>query len=74
MGMSGEGMCERPAAAWRPLDASQLVERLHEAKALLEQAAVVAAASDGGRLTAMAELQQRLEEERRANAKRRRYR
>lgn len=61
-------------ASWEPLDASGLVERLREAQSLLERAAAVAAAEDGARLTAMAELQRRLEEERRADPRRRRYR
>jgi hypothetical protein len=64
---------QRPAG-WTGLDATGLVERLREAAALLEQAAAVAAAGDGGRLAAMAELQRRLEEDRHADARRRRYR
>ncbi|GAA3389433.1 hypothetical protein [Cryptosporangium minutisporangium] len=65
---------KRENAGWRPFDPAQLVERLAQAKALLESAAVAAAADDGARLTAMAELQRRLEEERHVDANRRRYR
>jgi len=59
---------------WAPLDAAGLIERLAQAQALLEQAATVAAAGDGARLAAMAELQHRLGEERHDHAHRRRYR
>ncbi|MGS2617467.1 hypothetical protein ACVCAH_23515 [Micromonospora sp. LZ34] len=59
---------------WQRMDASGLIERLTQAQALLQQAAVVTAASDGARLTAMAELQRRLGEERHVDAHRRRYR
>lgn len=59
---------------WQPLDLSGLVARLEEAKALLEQAAALAAVHDAGRVTAMAELQRRLAEESRADAQRQRYR
>lgn len=51
-------------ARWAPLDLSGLVARLEEAKALLEQAAVLAAAQDSARLAAMADLQRRLAGER----------
>jgi hypothetical protein len=63
-----------PEPGWAPLDAAGLIGRLTEAQALLEQAAVVAAAGDGARLAAMAELQRRLGEERRDDTHRRRYR
>jgi hypothetical protein len=59
---------------WQPLDFSGLVDRLQEAKALLEQAAALAAVHDAGRLTAVSELQRRLAEEDHADAHRRRYR
>jgi hypothetical protein len=60
--------------SWQPLDFSGLVQRLEEAKALLEQAAAVAAVQDGGRLTAVTELQRRLAEEHHGDRNRRRYR
>ncbi|SDZ14954.1 hypothetical protein SAMN05444365_10630 [Micromonospora pattaloongensis] len=59
---------------WHRMDPSGLIERLTQAQALLQQAAVVAAATDGARLSAMAELQRRLGEERHDDAHRRRYR
>jgi hypothetical protein len=61
-------------SSWQPLDMSRLVQRLEEAKALLEQAAVLAAAQDAGGLTAVAELQRRLAEEHHADPQRRPYR
>jgi hypothetical protein len=61
-------------SSWQPLDMTRLVQRLEEAKALLEQAAVLAAARDAGRLTAVAELQRRLAEEDHADTQRRPYR
>jgi hypothetical protein len=63
-----------PAARWTPLDATALVARLEEAKALLEQAVAVAAAQDGGRVTPLVELQRRLVEDTRGDDDRRRYR
>lgn len=59
---------------WEPLDFTGLIERLEEAKGLLEQAATLAAAHDGGRITAVAELHRRLAEDDHADAYRRRYR
>lgn len=61
-------------SAWQPLDFSRLIERLEEAKALLEQAATLAAVQDAGRLTAVSELHRRLAEENHADADRQRYR
>lgn len=61
-------------SAWQPLDFSRLIERLEEAKALLEQAAALTAVQDAGRLTAVSELQRRLAEDNHADAHRRRYR
>jgi hypothetical protein len=61
-------------SSWQPLDAARLVERLEEAKALLEQAAALAAARDANRLTAASELQRRLVEEDHVDPHRRPYR
>jgi hypothetical protein len=61
-------------SSWQPLDLSRLTERIEEARDLLQQAAAVAAAQDGARLAAVAELHRRQGEERRADPHRRRYR
>jgi hypothetical protein len=62
------------SSEWAPLDFSGLIQRLEEAKSLLEQAAALAAVADAGRLTAVSELHRRLAEDDRADAHRRRYR
>lgn len=59
---------------WEPLDLSGLIERLGDARALLEQAATLAAAHDSGRITTLAELHRRLAQDDHAHAHRRRYR
>ena len=62
------------SATWNPLDLSNLIERLEQAKALLEQAAALAAVHDADQLTAVTELHRRLNEEGRADPHGRRYR
>lgn len=64
----------RSSSDWQPLDFSRLIDRLEEAKGLLEQAAAVAAVHDAARLTAVSELHRRLSEEDDGDANRRRYR
>jgi hypothetical protein len=58
---------------WKPLDLSNLVDKLTEAKTLLEQAAALAAAREGDKVRTMAELQRSKVEETQSGG-RRRYR
>jgi hypothetical protein len=60
---------------WQTFDLSGLAGRLAQARALLEQAAELAATQDAARLATMAHLQERLGKERDAHDPgRRRYR
>lgn len=59
---------------WTELDMSGLINRLEQARTLLEQAAALTAADDAGRVAAVTELQRRLAEERHDNPNRRRHR
>lgn len=52
---------------WEPIDASSYIERLEQAKALLEQASVLAAAQESARVAPLVELQRRLAEEQRGH-------
>lgn len=58
---------------WKPLDLSNLVDKLTEAKTLLEQAAALAAAREGDKVRTMTELQRSKAEEAQSGG-RRRYR
>jgi len=58
---------------WKPLDLSNLVDKLTEAKTLLEQAAALAAAREGDKVRTMAELQRSKVKEAQSGG-RRRYR
>ncbi len=65
------------SARWQRMDLSNLVDRLEQARVLLEQAAAMVAVQDVSRVAPMAELQRRLAEEqedRHGHADRRRYR
>ena len=63
------------SAQWKPLGLHGLIERLTEAKGLLEQAAALAAARDAERVRALAELQRQANQERASGGPaRRRYR
>jgi hypothetical protein len=65
----------RTRADWQAFDLSGLAGRLEQARALLEQAAALAATQDAGRITAMTHLQEQLGRERDAHDNgRRRYR
>jgi hypothetical protein len=48
---------------WKPLGLDGLIDRLTEAKALVEQAAALAAATDAERVRALAELQRQTNQE-----------
>jgi hypothetical protein len=63
------------SSQWRPAGLQGLIDRLSEAKDLLEQAAALAAARDAERVRALAELQRQANQEQ-ANgpSARRRYR
>jgi hypothetical protein len=55
------------APRWQPLDTSTYIDRLEQAKALLAQAAQLAAAQDAARVAPLVELQRRLTEEQRGH-------
>jgi hypothetical protein len=59
---------------WQPWNLDALRARLVEVKDLLEQAAVVGAVQDAGRLEAMARLAQKTRENDDGRRRRRRYR
>ena len=59
---------------WTPIDAGSYIERLEQVKALLEQAAVLAATTEAARIGPLVELQHRLAEEGRGNPHRRPHR
>ncbi len=62
-------------ASWQTFDLSGLAGRLEQARALLEQAAALAATQDAARIATMTHLQERLGRERDAHDRsRRRYR
>jgi hypothetical protein len=48
-------------ASWQPFDLSSLAERLEAARALLEQAAALAAAQDAAKVMTIAQLAERTE-------------
>lgn len=60
---------------WQPLNLQSLIDKLSEAKSLVEQAAALAAASDGERIRALTELEnQNQKEQSNGPGARRRYR
>ncbi|OKI51404.1 hypothetical protein [Micromonospora sp. CB01531] len=73
--MSDDTTPGRTEVTWQTFDLSGLADRLAQARALLEQAAALAATQDAGRITAMAHLQEQLGKEHDAHdLGRRRYR